>query len=241
MYSRHATITKLAHAHGFRIGGDYALYMFGIKKKYLPRMHVMYVYGSALESDKLIRTLDVMFGVTVVHKDFKTFVFKTEIRIGAMTLFFATLHDDFIFSKDIILIGPRGIEVESTSNNTFVGSRSMECFEKTKKLRMTLLCTSLVASRDSSDAWETVEDHVDYIRCGWKIDGESMWNLHVVSHAPNVYECSICQMAKEGDIFIQTMCAHQFHLTCLKQWVHSNEKDSCPLCRSSHLICHKDC
>lgn len=44
--------------------------------------------------------------------------------------------------------------------------------------------------------------------------------------------CSICYLDMDHPEAVITSCSHYFHLTCLKKWVISQHRDSCPFCSS---------
>lgn len=48
-------------------------------------------------------------------------------------------------------------------------------------------------------------------------------------------QCSICLIEVDDveENKYQLKCKHLFHRDCLKEWIFTNEKNSCPLCRSS--------
>lgn len=48
-------------------------------------------------------------------------------------------------------------------------------------------------------------------------------------------ECSICY--NELDVACTLSCMHQFHPTCLQQWIHTGHGRNCPLCRNYILTC----
>ena len=56
----------------------------------------------------------------------------------------------------------------------------------------------------------------------------------------NKINCSICfEKIKKCD-FIQTECKHNFHKNCLKMWINSSNKITCPVCRQIVYNC-KEC
>ena len=44
--------------------------------------------------------------------------------------------------------------------------------------------------------------------------------------------CSICYLDMDHPEAVITSCSHYFHLACLKKWVISQHRDSCPFCSS---------
>lgn len=44
-------------------------------------------------------------------------------------------------------------------------------------------------------------------------------------------ECAICQAPLTSQNYITTNCNHQFHEGCINQWMITQNKDSCPICR----------
>ena len=45
--------------------------------------------------------------------------------------------------------------------------------------------------------------------------------------------CSICYLELESPQAVITPCFHYFHLVCLKKWLISQDRDTCPLCISN--------
>lgn len=255
-YKIHSTVAKLAHAQGFKVGGDYALYVLGVKEKHLPRMNHLRLYGSSLDIDKLIKTLDVLYGVEILQKDMKPFVQKIYFKLqGKIHVYYSNVQDSFMYSKDTIVLSGDGIEVMSPGSLNVLGARAMHTLEMTKRREVSLLqmvdgnVTLLPDMYVSS--WDYITSQLDYIRAGWKIHPGDKWEIYVnekkESEVPSNFECSICQNSLD-DVFnepaawIRTGCGHTFHFECLKQWVVSGDYGwKCPMCRSSKLILYKNC
>lgn len=239
-YKIQSIIVKLAHAHGYKVGGDYALYVLGVPAKYLPRMDHLRVYGTSLDIDKFIKTLDVLYGVKILQTDMKPFVHKIYVRLGKhekIHIYYSNLQDPFMYSKDMIMLSNDGIEVVSTDSLSVLGSRAMQTLEMTKRREFSLFQNMLLESHVSS--WDYISSQIDYMRLGWKIHPEDTWAIYIKKEMD---DCSICQNSIHDDIRIKTACGHRFHYDCLKQWVMSGDYGwKCPMCRSSKLILYKNC
>lgn len=57
-----------------------------------------------------------------------------------------------------------------------------------------------------------------YMRIKWWINGQ--------------LECAICLERLEDHIFMLKKCSHYFHYKCIRDWLYSQVKASCPLCRT---------
>jgi len=251
-YKIHSTIAKLAHAQGFKVGGDYALYVLGLKARYLPRMNHLRLYGLSMDIDKFIKTLDVLYGVDILQKDMKPFVQKIYFKLKTQEnihVYYSNLQESFMYSKDAIVLSSDGVEVMSSGSLNVLGPRAMQTLEMTKKRELSLLqmvdgsVTLLPETYISS--WDYIASQIDYIRAGWKIHADDKWELYI-NKEPNNIECSICQNSLDDvfneDVRIKTACGHTFHYECLKQWVVSGDYGwKCPMCRSSKLILYKNC
>lgn len=236
MYKILSMVTKLAHAQGFKVGGDYALYVLGVKPRYLPRMRHIRLYGTTLDIDKLIKTLDVLYGVEILQKDMKPFMQKIYFRINKINVYYSNLHDSFIYSKDAIVLSAEGIEVSSGVMNV-LGNRAMQTFEMTKKKELQMLGGNMTPE-SYMGSWDYISSQIDYIRCGWKIRPDDNWEVYVQEKG----DCTICQNSVDDDVRVKTVCGHTFHLECLKQWVVSGDYGwKCPMCRSTKLILYKNC
>merc|ERR1711874_210624 len=44
--------------------------------------------------------------------------------------------------------------------------------------------------------------------------------------------CSICYLNMENPEAVITLCNHYFHLVCLKKWIISQQRETCPHCTS---------
>jgi len=254
-YKIHSTIAKLAHAQGFKVGGDYALYVLGVKRKYLPRMNHLRLFGLSMDIDKFIKTLDVLYGVEILQKDMKPFVQKIYFKLKAsqekIHIYYSNVQESFIYSKDTILLSGDGIEVLSSSSLSVLGPKAMHMLEMTKRRELSLLqmvddSVTLLHERCVS-SWDYIASQIDYIRAGWKIHPDDTWEIYVNKNKESSdFECSICQNSLEDvfneDVRIRTGCGHTFHYECLKQWVVSGDYGwKCPMCRSSKLILYKNC
>jgi hypothetical protein len=247
-YKIQSIIVKLAHAQGYRVGGDYALYMLGVPVKYLPRMDHLRLYGTSLDIEKFIKTLDVLYGVEILQKDMKPFVQKLYFRLGRhekIHIYFSNIQESFIYSKDTIMLSNAGIEVVSTNSLSIIGA--MQTLEMTKRRELSLLQNVLLHESHIS-SWDYISSQIDYVRLGWKIHPADKWSIYIKKK--ELDDCSICQNSME-DVFndypyglrIKTACGHTFHYDCLKQWVVSGGDCGwkCPMCRSSRLILYKNC
>lgn len=255
-YKIHSTIAKLAHAQGFKVGGDYALYVLGVKARYLPRMNHLRLFGLSMDIDKFIKTLDVLYGVEILQKNMKPFVQKIYFKLKAsqekIHIYYSSLQESFIYSKDAIVLSGDGVEVMSPGTLNLLGARAMHTLEMTKRRELSLLqmvdgnITLLPETYVSS--WDYITSQMDYIRAGWKIHPDDTWEIYINKNkVPSDFECSICQNSLE-DVFneeptwIKTGCGHTFHYECLKQWIVSGDYGwKCPMCRSSKLILYKNC
>lgn len=239
MYNIQSKLVKLAHAQGFRVGGDYALYVLGVKARCLPRMHQLRLYGTALDIDKLIKTFDVLYGVDILQKDMKPFVHKIYFKLHPpyekIHVYYTNVRDEFSFSKDAVVLSPDGIEVFHTAS--VLGSRSMQTIEMTKKMQMSLLHHGSVVSESYFASWDYIASQMDYVKCGWRIRPGDKWSVY----ASDSEQCAICQNALDDIFCVKTVCQHTFHLECLKQWVVNGETCArCPMCRSSRLILYEN-
>ena len=258
-YKVHSIIAKLAHAQGFKVGGDYALYVLGVKAKYLPRMNQLRLFGLSMDVDKFIKTLDVLYGVEILQKNMKPFVQKIYFKLKAQEkihVYYSNVQDSFMYTKDTIVLSGDGVEVMPQSSLSILGPRAMDTLEMTKRRTVSLLqivdggVTLLPETYMSS--WDYISSQMDYVRAGWKIHPDDTWEIYInknkESEVPRNFECSICQNSLD-DVFngeptarIRTACGHTFHYECLKQWVVSGDYGwKCPMCRSSKLILYKDC
>ena len=241
----HSTIAKLAHAQGFKVGGDYALYVLGVKARYLPRMNHLRFHGLSMDIDKLIKTLDVLYGVEILQKDMKPFVQKIYFKLKAhehIHVYYSNVQESFMYSKDTIVLSGDGVEIMSQSTLSVLGPRAMHTLEMTKRRTMSLM---QMVSEPYVSSWDYIESQIDYITAGWKIHPDDKWEMYTNKDPkePNDVECSICQNSlDEPTARIKTACGHTFHYECLKQWVVSGEYGwKCPMCRSSKLILYKNC
>lgn len=232
-YKIHSTIAKLAHAQGFKVGGDYALYVLGVKPKYLPRMNDLRLIGLSMDIDKLIKTLDVFYGVEILQNDVKPFVQKICFKLKDVRVCYSNIQDSFMYSKDTIVLSGDGIEV-MLPRLSVLGQRAMHTLEMTKRRELRLLQLSEM----NVISWDYISSQIDYIRAGWKIHPDEKWEIYINRNQ----ECSICQNSLDDMAYIRTACGHTFHYECLKQWVVSGDYDlKCPMCRSSNLILYKNC
>ena len=251
-YKIHSTIAKLAHAQGFKVGGDYALHVLGIKPKYLPRINHLRIYGTSLDIDKLIKTLDVLYGIEILQKDVKPFVQKIYFRLqGAyehIHIYYSNVQEPFLYSKDAIVLSNDGVEVMSNGVMSILGNRVLQTIEMTKRREISLLQTIDTFPSGTPEvhggSWDYISSQMDYIRLGWKIYPKDGWNIYVESLDVQSDTCSICQNSMDDvfldDIRIKTGCGHTFHYECLKQWVVCGEYGcKCPMCRSPKLLVHK--
>lgn len=232
-------IVKLANAQGFRVGGDYALYVLGVKATYLPRMHELRLYGTAIDIDKLVKTFDVLYGVEILQKDLKPFVHKIYFRLRPphekIHVYYTNVRDEFSYSKDAVVLSPDGIEVFHTTS--VLGSKSMEIIEMTKRMQMTLLHHGSMVPQSYFASWEYIASQMDYVRRGWRIRQRDGWSVYVC----DLEQCAICQNALDDTFCVKTVCGHTFHLECLKQWVVSGDACvRCPMCRSNRLILYEN-
>lgn len=238
MYKIQSTITKLAHAQGFSVGGDYALYVLGVKAKYLPRMNHLRLYGTTLDIDKMIRTIDVLYGVDIIQKDIKPFVQKIYFKLRKhedIRVYFSNVQNTFMYTKDVIVLSTDGVEVMMPGMYT----NALETIHMAKRREMSLLHHAAILPDTLVHSWDYISSQIDYVRRGWKIHSNDMWRVYVGTDQET--ECAICQDSLEDDIRVKTVCGHVFHLECLKQWVTSGSGWKCPMCRSSRLLLYKNC
>jgi hypothetical protein len=63
---------------------------------------------------------------------------------------------------------------------------------------------------------------------------------HVAEQRNNTKTCSICFDVFDDNTKITTACTHQFHKTCLTQWIEKcmdgNKPSSCPLCKAVFVV-----
>ena len=247
-YKIHSTIAKLAHAQGYKLGGDYALYVLGVPSKYLPRMNHLRLYGTTLDIDKFIKTLDVLYGVEILQKDMKPFVQKIYFKLMGsyekIHVYYSNVQESFLYSKDSIVLSSDGVEVMSTGSLSVLRPRAMHTFEMTKRRELSLMQTidgnvTLLPEAYVS-SWDYISSQIDYIRVGWKIRPGDTWCIYINKDPDD--NCTICQNSIQEDIRIKTACGHVFHYECLKQWVVSGDYGwKCPMCRSPRLILCKNC
>ncbi len=248
LYKVNSTISKLAHAQGFKVGGDYALYVLGVSTKYLPRMNYIRLHGLTMDLDKFMKTLDVLYGVEIIQKDMKPFVQKIYFKLKQENIYvyYSNVQEPIMYSKDAIVLSSDGIEVMTAGVLSVLGQRAMDTLEMTKRRNLSLLqmteCNVTLLPETYISPWDYISSQIEYIKAGWKIHRDDKWEMNTNNSTKE--SCSICQNSLDEDhcVGMKTFCGHTFHYECLKQWVISGEYGGkCPICRSSKLILYKNC